>query len=164
MKLIFFYLCAAVTLISALSVALQKKVISSALSLIVCLGMLALLYVQLEATFMAVIQVIIYAGAIMVLFLFVIMLLDPASEQFPAPAGKIGYIALPLGLLMALLLWRAVASHRPAFEGSAHIPGNSGIAAIGTELFTHYLLPFEVTSILILVAVLGAIVLAKKKL
>ncbi|MBI3940992.1 MAG: NADH-quinone oxidoreductase subunit J [Acidobacteria bacterium] len=163
MTVVFFYLCAATALISALSVVLQRKTISSALSLVVCLGALALLYVQLEATFIAVVQVIIYAGAIMVLFLFVIMLLDPTSEKFAAPARRVGYAAVPLVYLLGVLIWRAAASYRPAFDG-AGLGAPSGIAAIGIELFSNYLLPFEVTSILILVAVLGAIVLAKKKL
>lgn len=164
MKLFFFYLCAAVTLGSGLSVALQKKVMSSALSLVICLGALALLYAQLGATFMAAVQTIIYAGAIMVLFLFVIMLLDPASEEFTIPARGIAYAAVPLGLLMATMVWHAVASYQPAIGGGSPNPTSTGVAAIGLELFSNYLLPFEVTSILVLVAVLGAVVLAKKKL
>lgn len=150
-------------MLSAFSVVLQKKAMSSALSLIVCLGAIAMLYVQLEAIFIAVIQVIIYAGAIMVLFLFVIMLLDPASEKPAASLKGLAYIAVPLGILLASLFFQASLAYHPlALEASKAAP--SDISAIGTLLFSNYLLAFEVTSILVLVAVMGAVVLAKKKL
>ncbi|HEV8132267.1 MAG TPA: NADH-quinone oxidoreductase subunit J [Acidobacteriota bacterium] len=163
MAFLFFYLFAAVALLSAFSVILQKKAMSSALSLIVCLGAIAMLYVQLEAIFIAVIQVIIYAGAIMVLFLFVIMLLDPASEKLAASLKGLAYIAAPLGILLAILFFQASLAYHPlALEASKAAP--SDISSIGMQLFSNYLLPFEVTSILVLVAVMGAVVLAKKKL
>ena len=158
-----FYLSAAATLLAAAGVVLQKRTISSALSLILCMGGVALLYVQLQATLVAAIQIIIYAGAIMVLFLFVIMLLDPASEQFSMRPGRIAYFAIPLGILVALLLIHASMAYRqaPTAGGQAAAPD---VASLGLQLFSRYLLPFEVTSVLILVAVIGAVVLAKKKL
>lgn len=157
-----FYLFAAIALISALSVVLQKKAISSALSLIVCLGAIAMLYVQMEAIFIAVIQIIVYAGAIMVLFLFVIMLLDPASEGLAGSLQSISYVAVPLGVLLAVLLCRASIVYHPASPGATEAAA-ADISAIGIQLFSNYVLAFEVTSILILVAVLGAVVLAKKE-
>ncbi|MBI4456596.1 MAG: NADH-quinone oxidoreductase subunit J [Acidobacteria bacterium] len=163
MTVFLFYVFAATALISALSVVLQKKTIYSALSLIVCLGMIAMLYTQLEATFIAVVQVIIYAGAIMVLFLFVLMLLDPMSEALPVPSKHIGYFAIPLGILLAILISLAGISYRAQPAGTVN-EGSGDIAAVGLRLFSDYLLPFEATSILILVAVLGAVVLAKRKL
>ncbi|MBI2822437.1 MAG: NADH-quinone oxidoreductase subunit J [Acidobacteria bacterium] len=163
MMLFFFYFFAALALIAALSVVLQQKTLSSALSLILCLGAIAMLYVQLEAAFIAVIQIIIYAGAIMVLFLFVIMLLDPVSERFGRPTNRISYVALPIALLFAFLIFQASIAYHPQLNGKG-TPAVSDIAAVGQRLFSSYLLPFEVTSILMLVAVIGAVVLAKKKL
>ena len=163
MTVFFFYLSAGAAVIAALSVVAQRKTMSSALSLICCLGAVAMLYVLLDATFIAVIQVILYAGAIMVLFLFVIMLLDPASEQFSRSKNRIGYAALPLGLLLGLLIYRTAGAYRPEFP-YLRTGRIFDVAAIGARLFSAYLLPFEATSILILVAILGAVTLAKKKI
>ncbi|HEY3132626.1 MAG TPA: NADH-quinone oxidoreductase subunit J [Acidobacteriota bacterium] len=162
MAILSFYLLAAIALTSALSVVLQKKAMSSALSLIVCLGAIAMLYVQLDALFIAVIQVIVYAGAIMVLFLFVIMLLDPTSERLAPSLKSVAYAAVPLGVLLAVLLGQAIIVYRPA-SPSAREPAISDISAVGMRLFSSYVLTFEVTSILVLVAVVGAVILAKKK-
>ncbi|HEY2931058.1 MAG TPA: NADH-quinone oxidoreductase subunit J [Acidobacteriota bacterium] len=153
-----FYFFAATALLSGLNVVLQKKTVNSALSLIVCLCALSMLYIQLDATFIAVIQIIIYAGAIMVLFLFVIMLLSTQSESLPR-ALNVNYVAIPLGILLAIVIGQAALSYKTA---TAEMAAPSDISAVGTELFSNYLLPFEATSILILVAVLGAVILAKK--
>ncbi len=158
-----FYIFAALTVLAAISVVAQRTPVYSALSLIVVLCALAAVYLLLDAEFIAVIQVIVYAGAIMVLFVFVIMLLN-AGREAPSQRSRIArWLGPPLvvAFLAELLLaiWRqfpAASSHPAAFL-------DAGPAAIGHLLFTNYVLPFEVTSILILVAILGAVVLAKKE-
>jgi NADH-quinone oxidoreductase subunit J len=124
---------------------------------------LAVVYLQLGAEFMAVIQVIVYAGAIMVLFVFVIMLLNAGHE---APSHR-SQIAKWLGApLIGAFLWEilmVIWDQFPPTSGAAPAPLDGSAAAIGHLLFRNYVLPFEVTSILILVAVLGAVVLAKKE-
>ena len=165
MEAALFYLFAGIALISSISVVVQRRVFYSALSLIVCLCALAGIYMLLQAQFIAAVQVIVYAGAIMVLFVFVIMLLNAEAEQPTGRSLVARYIGIPslvvfLGL-MALLLHALVPStERVTFGAFAEgTPRN-----IGRVLFTDYLLPFEITSVLILVAILGAIVLAHKEI
>jgi NADH-quinone oxidoreductase subunit J len=160
---ILFYIFAAIAVLAALNVVLQRTPVYSALSLIVVLCSLAVEYLLLGAEFMAAIQVIVYAGAIMVLFVFVIMLLN-AGRETPSHRSKVAkWLGPPLvaGFLleMVAIIWKQFppqpAVSVPALEGSP--------AAIGRLLFASYVLPFEVTSVLMLVAVLGAVVLAKKE-
>jgi NADH-quinone oxidoreductase subunit J len=159
---ILFYIFAAVTILAALNMVLQRTPVYSALSLIVVLCSLAVVYLLLGAEFMAVLQVIIYAGAIMVLFVFVIMLLN-AGHEVPSHRSRIAkWLGAPL---MGAFLVEMLVTIRDQFPTTpaataAHLDGSP--AAIGHLLFRSYVLPFEVTSILILVAVLGAVVLAKK--
>jgi NADH-quinone oxidoreductase subunit J len=160
---ILFYIFAVVTVLAALNMVLQRTPVYSALSLIVVLCSLAVVYLQLGAEFMAVIQVIVYAGAIMVLFVFVIMLLN-AGHEAPSHRSHIAkWIGAPLiGAFlgeMLMVIW----DQFPPTPGAAPAPLDGSAAAIGHLLFRNYVLPFEVTSILILVAVLGAVVLAKKE-
>ncbi len=159
MELFVFYFIATVTVGSALAVVFTRRAVYSALWLIVCFGSIAALFIQMEAFFLGAIQIIVYAGAIMVLFLFVIMLLDPKTEVFQSRRqGLLIAVLTPLVIYLAAVLWRAsVAS--PVETGSLSTAG--GIEPLAKALFREYLLPFELTSILILVAVLGAIVLAK---
>jgi NADH-quinone oxidoreductase subunit J len=159
-----FYIFAALAVIAALSVVLQRTPVYSALSLIVVLCALAVIYLLLGAEFMAAIQVIVYAGAIMVLFVLVIMLLNAGRETPSERSHLARWMGVPL--LAAFLVEVLVAVWRQFPSGSTvHAPTvDGGPAAIGTLLFRNYVLPFEVTSILILVAVLGAVVLAKKQL
>ena len=162
MEELVFYLCAAVAGVAALMVIVQRNAVYSALALVACFCSVAVLFFQLGAEFIAMIQVIVYAGAIMVLFLFVIMLIDPESEGFAVNRHKkITITAVPVAALLGLLLLWAV----PAIVSSgsdASLAPTGGIEPIARSLFREYLLPFEVTSILILVAVLGAMVLAKR--
>ncbi|MGO9274179.1 MAG: NADH-quinone oxidoreductase subunit J [Terriglobia bacterium] len=160
---ILFYIAAALAIIAGLSVILHRTPVYSALSLIVVLGALAVIYLLLGAPFIAMIQVIVYAGAIMVLFVMVIMLLNARREQ-PIERSRLAhYLGVPvlIALLVEILfaVWRQfpVSSTPPAvgLEGDP--------ASIGHLLFRTYVLPFEVTSILILVAMLGAVILAKKQ-
>jgi len=162
----FFYFFGTIALLAAVSVVVQRKVIYSAISLIVCLCSLSGIYLLLHAQFIAAVQVIVYAGAIMVLFLFVIMLLDPFSASILADKKKyLRYLAVFLGLVVMILLYPLLTSYNLA--GAPRMPsvseGDLGSTyRIGLMLFNEYLLPFEVTSILILVAIMGAVVLAKK--
>ncbi|MEE8349233.1 MAG: NADH-quinone oxidoreductase subunit J [Acidobacteriota bacterium] len=156
---------------AALVVVFANRVIYSALALIVCFGAIAGLFFQLDAQFIAAVQVIVYAGAIMVLFLFVIMLLDPESEDFSTDRLKqIPILVVPLAAALAFILiqvtflWSENASRSLSAgghtAGSLQMTGNT--ESLARLLFREYLLPFEITSILILSAVLGAVILTRR--
>jgi NADH-quinone oxidoreductase subunit J len=166
-----FYAFAAVTVIGSLAVVLQKNPVYSVLALIGAFFGLSGLYVLLEAPFVAVVQIIIYAGAIMVLFLFVVMLLNvpredaaewdrshPLYRPMAVRIGAVLAVALALELGWALSrtagLSAGVADDRPAV---------SSVAELGKVLFTDYMFAFEVTSILIIASMVGAVVLARKR-
>jgi len=159
LHLVLFSIFALICLGGALNLLAQRHPISSALSLIVVMGSLAVEYLLLGAEFVAVIQVIIYAGAIMVLFIFVIMLLNAGIEERTSGskvALTIGFPSmLALGLLVVWVLLRNPSAGSVAV-GALYGPPK----AIGWLLFHEFLLPFEVTSILILIAIMGAVVLA----
>jgi NADH-quinone oxidoreductase subunit J len=154
---------ALIAIASAIGMLMSRNAIYSALNLIINFGTVAVFYLILGAPFIALAQVTVYAGAIMVLFLFVIMLLG--AEQL-ASARKFGWqetTALVAGLILLveaayMLFFRSAGgveyASTPAGYGSA--------TSIGLELFNHYLLPFEVTSILLLVAMIGAIILSRR--
>lgn len=165
MEQLVFYLFGTVAVVAALLVVVQRKAVYSALALIVCFGSIAVLFFQLGAYFIGAIQIIVYAGAIMVLFLFVVMLIDPESEVFSADRFKhLALIAIPLSALLGLVLFWAVSKAGESGSLTQDI-GQSSKGEVGylaQNLFSDYLLPFEVTSILILVAVLGAMVLTKR--
>ena len=166
--MILFYAFAAVAVAASLLVIAQRNPIYSVLLLIASFGALSGLYVLLDAPFVAVIQIIVYAGAIMVLFLFVVMLLNAPHEETEHDltvhpllrAGPMGFGAVLAAALVAELVWGL--TRRPESGG---FPGAavSAVDAIGRSLFTDYAFPFEVTSILILVAMVGAVVLARRE-
>jgi NADH-quinone oxidoreductase subunit J len=165
MDVILFLVFAIIAVVCAINVVVQSHPISSALSLVGVMGSLAVLYLLLGAEFIAAAQVIVYAGAVMVLFVFVIMLLNAGTE---AKKGR-SYVAQFLGvpLLVAFLAVTAFFVQRIFKEHEmVKFGGFQGGSAesIGRALFTTYLLPFEVTSILILIAIVGAIVLARKEI
>ena len=170
MTLIVFYGLAVTAVTAAILVVLMSRVVYSALALIVCFGATAGLFFQLGAQFIAAVQVIVYAGAIMVLFLFVIMLLDPESEVFlPSRLKRVPVFALACAVLFTLVLleaadrWAAAQVFTDSIAGTERSSGPGGeIETLAHSLFRDYLLPFEVTSILILVAVLGAVVLTRQ--
>ena len=163
-----FYLFGAVAVIASLLVIAQRNPIYSVLLLIASFGALSGLYVLLEAPFVAVTQIIVYAGAIMVLFLFVVMLLNAPHEETEHdervhPLRRPGPMRLGAALAAALvgeLVWALSrgTTEAGAFGGAAV----SSVRALGRSLFTDYAFPFEVTSVLILVAMVGAVVLAKR--
>jgi NADH-quinone oxidoreductase subunit J len=165
MDMILFLVFAAIVLVCAVNVVVQKHPISSAVSLIGVMGSLAILYLLLGAEFMAAAQVIVYAGAVMVLFVFVIMLLNAGRESPRGQSFMVQLLGAPvlLGLLLVLAL---VARHMVPPEAAVRFGGFQGgtARAVGAALFTTYLLPFEITSILILIAIVGAVVLARKEM
>ena len=161
---ILFWMLAALSVASALSVILASRPVYAVLGLVGTLFALSVLFATLQATFVAIIQILIYAGAILVLFLFVVMLLDMAPEvTFQRRWGVVGLAALLFGAAFVWELIIAARSFVPSAAGAASpLPGTTG--AVGKLLFTTYALPFEVASLLLLVGVIGAVVLAKKKL
>jgi NADH-quinone oxidoreductase subunit J len=167
MQLALFLIFGALAVAGALNLLLQRHPINSALSLVVVMMSLAVLYWSLGAEFLAAAQVIVYSGAIMVFFVFVIMLLN-AGEEERTTGSRAAYIAgIPGAAAIFCLLSFVFLSERHAL-GFANINtqvagARSNIAQLSSVLFTKLLLPFEVTSILILVAILGAVVLARKE-
>jgi len=160
---ILFIFFAALAVGSALNVIIQKHVLYSALSLILMLTAMSGLFILLRADFLAVINVIVYAGAIMVLFTFVIMLLNlPADEDGADRLRWLKFIGVPLGLFLLFLIAATLWNIEPLRTAQTPLVGSP--QAIGKSLFNDYLLPFEATSLLILIALVGAVVFAKKDL
>ena len=165
MTLAIFLIFAVIAVVCAINVVVQTHPISSAISLVGVMVSLAVLYLQLGAEFIAAAQVIVYAGAIMVLFVFVIMLLNAGAEFKHGRSLVAQLLGAPLLVALLGLLAYFVERLYPRsvsvrFGGFTH----GTPLDIGRALFTTYLLPFEVTSILILIAIVGAIVLAWKEL
>ena len=167
MQLAIFIIFAALAIAGALNLLLQRHPINSALSLVVVMMSLAVLYWSLGAEFLAAAQVIVYSGAIMVLFVFVIMLLN-AGEEERTTGSRAAYFAGIPGATAVFCLLSFVFLQNSKAIGSVHLSNApqgavSNITQISLLLFTKLLLPFEVTSVLILVAILGAVVLARKE-
>ncbi len=163
-----FFLCAAIVLTGAFGVLFLRNPVHSALSLVMTLFGVAVLFVAQEAHFLAVVQVIVYAGAIVVLFLFVIMLLGVDREEAVEVEQLKGQRPLAFGvgalvLLLVLLLARANdwATGTPGARGLASGQGEN-VEKLGRSIFTTFLLPFEVTAVLLVIAVVGAVVLARR--
>jgi NADH-quinone oxidoreductase subunit J len=165
MDVILFLIFAMIAVVCAINVVVQTHPISSAISLIGVMGSLAVLYLLLGAEFIAAAQVIVYAGAIMVLFVFVIMLLNAGSEVRKGRSLMAQILGAPLLAVFLGLVAFFVQRMFPRTEG-VKFGGFTGGSArdIGRALFTTYLLPFEITSILVLIAIIGAVVLARKEL
>jgi NADH-quinone oxidoreductase subunit J len=156
-----FLILAAVTVAGALSLIVQRHPIHSALSLIVVMVALAGLYLLQGAEFVAAVQIIVYAGAIMVLFIFVIMLLNAGEEERSNVSRLARYVGVPLGVvfLAEVAYWIA--------RATAHL-GGPPVEMVSTRdlsslLFREFVFPFEMTSFLILIALLGALVLARRE-
>jgi len=159
LHLILFLAFGAVCVAGAVNLLVQRHPINSALSLVVVMGSLAVEYLLLGAEFVAAVQIIVYAGAIMVLFVFVIMLLNAGEEEYSNKSRVAHVVGIPGVLIGCVLIgWVLVErSHTEAVAVGA-LPGAP--KDIGWLLFHDYLLPFEVTSILVLIAIMGAVVLA----
>jgi NADH-quinone oxidoreductase subunit J len=147
---------------SALGLIVRRNPIHGALFLIVHLASIAVLYLLLGAEFLAWAQVIIYAGAIMVLFVFALMVLIPGREETgPDPLRRVRLVALPFAALFLLLVLTTLVTHRGPARSGARAAG--GVEAVGRLLFTEYLFPFELTSVLLLGALVGVLALAKRR-
>jgi NADH-quinone oxidoreductase subunit J len=161
-----FFACALLAVAGGILLILAREPIHSALSLILVMISLAVLYLLLGAEFIAAVQIIVYAGAIMVLFVFVIMLLNAGVEERTNFSHIAKIVGVPLAFFL-LLLTAHWLYHSDAGAAIASGPGGPTAAAstrdLSTMLFRQYLFPFEATSILILIAVLGALILARKE-
>jgi NADH-quinone oxidoreductase subunit J len=162
-SLIFFIVIGAISLAAAYGVVASRLPVHSALFLLTHFAMLAVLYITLDAQFLAATQVIIYAGGIVILILFVIMLIG--SEQIEMQGDYRSwtpYVALLLGiLLLATLAYSMMTKYRIGAPQTAILDGGSP-PVVGLELFTQYILPFELAAVLLLVALLGALLLARR--
>lgn len=160
--MIAFYFIALLTIASALLVVLHRNPVYSALGLVNTLFLVAVSFVMLDAELIAMLQVIVYAGAIVILFLFVIMLLNVESEVRTARISKLGTAGLALALLLALELGVFALVREPS--AAQELPKGFGSTEVLAEnLFSHGMLSFELTSLLLLVAVVGAVVMARRK-
>ena len=167
MQLALFIIFGLLAVAGALNLLLQRHPINSALSLVVVMMSLAVLYWSLGAEFLAAAQIIVYSGAVMVLFVFVIMLLNAGEEERTTGSRAAYFAGIPGAAAIFCLLSFVFLSERGTL-GRAGIGwslhnGIDNISEISSLLFTKLLLPFEVTSVLILVAILGAVVLARKE-
>jgi NADH-quinone oxidoreductase subunit J len=168
LDIIIFYVCAVFAVGGAVMMILQRNPVASVLFMIVSLIAQAVLYVQLSALFVGALLIIVYAGAILVLFLFVIMLLNLRGERFEGKSPKLG-LATKYGLVIILFLEVVIIVKQTVFSGSiAKAPitvasdfGN--VKPVAELLFTKYLFPFELTSILLLMAIVGAVLMARRE-
>jgi NADH-quinone oxidoreductase subunit J len=167
-----FIIFALIAIVAALGVILSRKPVYSALFLLVNFGTLAAMYIMLQAQFLAMVQVIVYAGAIVVLFLFVVMLIGGGELGDVRARGvslrsrltwpRATALALAVLLIIGLTYGLIVGALAPV-QGSQATFGQGSIEAIASVLYTDYLLPFELTSLLLLVGMVGAVVLAKRE-
>ena len=163
-----FYVFAAITVLASLLVVGQRNPMYSVMLLIVSFGALAGLYVLLDAPFTAVTQIIIYAGAIMVLFLFVVMLLNVPREEPVGFAAALGPRSLRVMVILSIILgvevvWALSRVGIGWFAQDAAATSVSSVALIGSGLFTRHVFAFEATSVLILVAMIGAVIIARRE-
>ena len=162
MALIAFGIVALIVVGSGIGLVVRRNPIHGALFLVINLASVAVLYLQMRAEFLAFAQVIIYAGAIMVLFVFAIMVLIPGKEETgPDPKRSVRLLATLLALLLLFQVSLMLRSTIFSAPGPGRPPGS--IEAVGRLLFTDYLLPFEIASVLLLSAIVGVLVLAKRK-
>jgi NADH-quinone oxidoreductase subunit J len=161
--LIVFFVLAAMAVLGALNLIIQRHPIHSALSLIVVMMALAGLYLLMGAEFVAAVQIIVYGGAIMVLFVFVIMLLNAGVEERTNASKLAGFAGIPLAVALTGFLAAAVARSPEVVHGAWQVGAAAPTKALANILFQDFVYPFELTSFLILVAILGAIVLAQRE-
>jgi NADH-quinone oxidoreductase subunit J len=162
---VLFFICAVLAVLGAVLLILAREPIHAALSLILVMIALAVLYLLLGAEFIAAVQILVYAGAIMVLFVTVIMVLNAEAEERTDFSKIAKYIGLPLAfvLLLEIAHWLYRSSIGATVASGSGIPAQAlSTWDLSTELFRRYLFPFEATSFLILIAVLGAMILARR--
>ena len=164
MQLTLFYLFGAIAVVSAIAMVVNvRNTVAAAMSLVITMIALAAVYVLLEAQLVAVIQIMVYAGAIVVLFLFVVMLLNLRRDEFPPVRQRIMRVltvGMGVGILFQFLRLLPGSLEEPATLP----PGFGGYESAGRALYSDFVLPFEVTSLLLLAAIVGAVVLAKRSL
>ncbi len=166
METVVFYIFAALSVAGALLVITHKNPVSSAVSLVLTLFSTAVLFVLLLAHFVAAIQILVYAGAIMILFLFTVMFLNLHSEALRFDARNMGFKVSVFLVALLFTGYFAVMGFRKAFPQWSASPSPEGfgtVEGVGGLLFTEYLLPFELTSVLILAAIIGVVVIAKRR-
>jgi len=164
LELVLFFVLAVAAIGSAILMITRRNPVTSALYLVFNFFIIAVLYLFLRAQFIAIIQITVYAGAIMVLFLFVIMLLNLGDDSLPKwklTSGK--SVAALLGVVLLIEILYFVANFISGSRLSPESESMGTVESIGKVLFSGYLFPFEMTSILLLAAIVGAILLAKKK-
>lgn len=160
MSLIFFYVFAVITVVCAVLVISFRNTLSSAFALVLTLFGVACLYALLGAHFLAVMQILIYAGAVMVLFTFVIMLLNLGREELlKIKMSFVGVVGILLGGYLAAIFALRFGNLSGTFPDAAEGYGN--LREVGRVLFSDYLVPFEITSLLLLIGVVGVVVMAK---
>ena len=161
---VFFYIFTSLMVLAALLVVLSRQPVYSVLSLLVVMFCLACLFVMLGAYFVAALQILLYAGAVLVLFLFVIMLLNLAPEALRRMRAFTARTVGTAAALWLFLLLTKIFSRSGSRAGFPDPTAASGkVESIGRELFTTYLLPFELVSFIILAAIIGAVTLAKQE-
>ncbi len=164
LPLVLFFVLAGIAVLAALALILSREPIHSALSLILVMVSLAVLYLLLGAAFIAAVQIIVYAGAIMVLFVFVIMLLNAGQEERTNISRIAKFVGLPLAIFLILELgYWLVRGWAGTARAHAFASAPTDTKALSLLLFKEFLFPFEATSILILIALIGAVVLAKRE-
>ena len=162
MSAILFLVVATLTVASALMVVLHRSPVYSALGLVSTLALTAVLFLGLDAQIVGFLQIIVYAGAIVVLFLFVIMLLNLQEESQAFSPPRLAVMGMGAGIALTTIV--ALALTRATVPAAAVAGGFGTTEPLAERLFTTHLLPFELTSILLLVAIIGAVVLGKKHL
>jgi NADH-quinone oxidoreductase subunit J len=168
MASLLFVLLALLLIAAALGVVLNRNPVRSAMSLVAALFLLAVIFAMLDAHLVAALQIVVYAGAIMVLFLFVIMLLNLQREVPSEVGGPTRTLGIVGGFLFVAVLGAALLAAGPVLPGAgstSNPPSAFGTTEqVADSLFTTYVLPFEITSILLLVAIIGAVVMARKRI
>jgi NADH-quinone oxidoreductase subunit J len=162
MNSIAFLFLAIVTIVSALSVVFAKNPVYSVLSLVICFFSITGHYALLSADFLAIVNLIVYAGAIMVLFLFVIMMLNLNKETEPQKSFKLKLAAVIAGCLLLVSLIGAYKGYVVSEQVSQLPEGFGSAKGLGKLLYSDYVLPFEVASVLFITAMVGAVILGKK--
>jgi NADH-quinone oxidoreductase subunit J len=158
---VFFFLLAGLLIVSSSLVVFQRNVVHSAVALVVALFLIAVLFLTLHAPMVGILQILVYAGAIMVLFLFVIMFLNPIGlEQRRTLWWGFGCVA---GLLLVAALAPVLFNSEPAQDPVVATELFGSPEQLAKSLFTDFVLPFEIASVLLLVAIIGAVVLAKRE-
>jgi len=164
---VLFYVFGILAVVGALGMLLNfRNIVASAMSLVVTMVALGAVYVTLEAYLVAAIQIMVYGGAIVVLFLFVVMLLNLSIDELPPGGQRFIKFAVGLGgLLILVRVLRAILGDPSAFAAPETLPdGYGGYAQLGVALYTDYVLLVEIASLLLLAAIVGALILAKRKI